>query len=415
MRRVKYKGVRPCGNHAIEIDFYYKDERYKEYLYIEPSKPNMQHALRYRRQVLDAIGMEVMGGAPFDLAKWFPQSKRLEKAKANGNTLKDVLTSWFSVKQVKLKHSAHKSCRLIVKYWQDKYGHVPAADFSRTHILEAVTEMQARRLELKTVHNKLLPLRQALAAAVLDGKIPYNPFSRLQPDDITKPEWEQIQETHDEEEDAPDPFDWDEIQKIKNAWSGTLLNMFLFGIWSGLRPGEIFALAWEDVDLTNRTIWVRRSRTEGVLGMPKSNKRAKKNASVRKLKLLPPAWDALMAQRPATAMLPATECGEFGKLHFVFYRPRVEKPWTDDQQLRREYERLLPQAGVRYRSPYHTRHTFASLCITAGEDKEWLRRYMGHSTVAMLDKHYAHWLEQTAAAIGREGGAAVAKLWQQAA
>jgi integrase len=47
---------------------------------------------------------------------------------------------------------------------------------------------------------------------------------------------------------------------------------------------------------------------------------------------------------------------------------------------------------VRYRYPYQTRHTYASMLLTAGEDPMWVARQMGHSDWGMIRKVYARWL-----------------------
>lgn len=103
---------------------------------------------------------------------------------------------------------------------------------------------------------------------------------------------------------------------------GQSQNMWRFAIYSGLRHGEIAALAWEDVALENGTVHVQRNLNGlGMFGPPKTE------AGNRIITLLGPALEALKAQRNLTALQPKTtvtfhhrEYGstELQKLHFVF-------------------------------------------------------------------------------------------------
>ena len=48
----------------------------------------------------------------------------------------------------------------------------------------------------------------------------------------------------------------------------------------------------------------------------------------------------------------------------------------------------LRKAGIRYRNPYQTRHTFATQMISRGANLFWLASQMGHKGPEMLFRHY---------------------------
>ena len=51
----------------------------------------------------------------------------------------------------------------------------------------------------------------------------------------------------------------------------------------------------------------------------------------------------------------------------VFHNPRHHKPWKDDQAIRKTvWIPALERAGIKYRNPYQTRHTFASTMLSKG-------------------------------------------------
>jgi integrase len=127
----------------------------------------------------------------------------------------------------------------------------------------------------------------------------------------------------------------------------------------------------------------------------------KTEAGERDVMLLPGALDALEAQRGYSGLAGGA----------VFLNPRTRRPWETDQQIRRTaWEPAVRRAGIRARNPYQTRHTFASLCLTAGEDIAWVARQLGHKSIAMTLKRYARWID----GIAHTGGQKFTALLSQA-
>lgn len=63
---------------------------------------------------------------------------------------------------------------------------------------------------------------------------------------------------------------------------------------------------------------------------------------------------------------------------------------------------------VRY--PYQTRHTYASMMLSAGENPMWVAQQMGHSDWAMIRRVYGRWMPDEN---DLSGGAAVSKFWAE--
>jgi integrase len=53
---------------------------------------------------------------------------------------------------------------------------------------------------------------------------------------------------------------------------------------------------------------------------------------------------------------------------------------------------VLEKIGIDYRPPIQTRHTFATLMLSAGEDIGWVRNMMGHSSLQMIFERYYAWI-----------------------
>ena len=109
----------------------------------------------------------------------------------------------------------------------------------------------------------------------------------------------------------------------------------------------------------------------------------KTQAGERTLLLLPPALEALHAQKAHTFLE--------GKQ--IFHHPHLHKPWQTNAQLRRIYwTKALKKANVRYRNPYQTRHSYGSMLLSAGENMLWVAKQMGHRDTEMIMKIYGKWI-----------------------
>jgi len=159
-----------------------------------------------------------------------------------------------------------------------------------------------------------------------------------------------------------------------------------------MRTSELIALRWEDVDLIGRTVAVKRAKVRKKVKAPKTR------AGRRLVTLLEPAWAALMAQRSHTQMAGSEN----------FLNPRTSEVWLHDGPIRKTaWQPALKKAGVRYRYPYQTRHTFASTLLSAGEHPVWVSAMMGHKDWAMIIKVYGRWIPS----IAPDAGQKVAALW----
>jgi integrase len=72
--------------------------------------------------------------------------------------------------------------------------------------------------------------------------------------------------------------------------------LLIFGAYTGMRPGELFALEWSDIDLKANRVHVQRRLYRGKLGTPKSNK-------AKTIALPPPARDVLLRQPTRSGVL----------------------------------------------------------------------------------------------------------------
>lgn len=140
--------------------------------------------------------------------------------------------------------------------------------------------------------------------------------------------------------------------------------------YTSMRPGEIYGLRWEDIDLDGKVINVRRAVSfASNIAIVKSPKTA---AGVRSIPL-PDALAAFLKPFVAVGYVIARENGD---------------PYSE-QTHRRAWERIKAAINVFGMTPYNWRHTYATTLMHSGADPDTTRAILGHADVRMT-MNYVH-------------------------
>lgn len=213
-----------------------------------------------------------------------------------------------------------------------------------------ISVLESEGLSGATIKLALVPIKLAFKEAMRHEIIFRNPLSvAIKPKVITK---------------VKNVFNLMQMHNIINNAEGDLKTFLYFAFYTGARPGEISALRWSDIDHKSITI----SRTEIQQGkyenLPKSNK-------IRKIALLQPLKEYIDTLKK-----------EDDKI-FPFMVKVYQK----------QFKKLLLKLGYDDSSLHVTRHTFASLLLKAREEPTLVQYFLGHSSLNMLNKVYAHYIE----------------------
>ncbi|RON17900.1 site-specific integrase [Pseudomonas brassicacearum] len=360
----KRSGVRAASKSSIEITFMLEGVQCRERLPIEPSPANLKRAEQHKA----AIELAIYNGT-FDYLATFPKSKRANRLgyQTGQVPLSKYLASWLEKKEKGLKASTIDGYRKIIDgVLVPKLGAHPLVLLSRKMIKEAMASMDASNKRLSNVQSCL---RSALNDAVHDELIEINPMAG----------WTYAVREKPKTEDEIDPFSPEEQRLILAGTDGQYRNLLQFAIWTGLRTSELIAVEWGDVDWLRGEIRISRGLTRAA----KEAELPKTAAGIRSVKLLPMALEALTAQKVHTYI-------EGG---VIFHDPRYGKPFDGDQAIRKSFWiPTLRKAKVRYRNPYQTRHTYASMMLSAGEHPMWVAKQMGHKDWTMIARVYGRWI-----------------------
>lgn len=114
-------------------------------------------------------------------------------------------------------------------------------------------------------------------------------------------------------------------------------------------------------------------------------KGTKTKAGTRTIELDTVAISALLNQKDFT----------YDKGDFVFYDPKKKRPWSNTDDIRKKaWKPTLIKLEIRYRNPYQTRHTFATMHISQGVNLFGLAKQMGHKGPEMLFRNYGSFLKE---------------------
>jgi integrase len=149
---------------------------------------------------------------------------------------------------------------------------------------------------------------------------------------------------------------------------------FTVAFFTGMRGGEMAALKWENVHLDTGKIEIVETRVYGEEGRPKTD------GSYRTIDILPMVHKALLEQEQKTRKM--------SKYVFLNFD---DNPIDVETLRKTAWTKGLKEANIEYRPMIQTRHTFATLMITTGENIGWVQRMMGHASLKMIvEKYYAY-------------------------
>ncbi|QPI52885.1 site-specific integrase [Massilia antarctica] len=355
---------------SLQIAFVFRGVRCRESLRLEPTAANIRYAEGLRAEISRKIISE-----SFKYHDYFPDSPRavlfghVVTKKTIGDLLRAHMLGYeHAAAHGQMSPSTRDGYRKIIDgHLLPQFGAIEVRLLTPAPVREWVG---ALGVTAKTARNILSVLRSVLDDAVNDELIEQNPLDKIALKKLlTRTAKKTVYEV--------DPFDELEVRAILAAATGEARNLFQFAFWAGLRTSELIGLEWGDIDWIHGQVRVQRAV------VAKTEKGTKTEAGKRDVLMLPLARAALQAQKEHTFLIGGR----------VFHNPRTCTPWETDAQIRKTcWTAILKKAGVRYRNPYQTRHTYASRMLSAGENPWWVAKQMGHVDVEMVFRHYGKWM-----------------------
>jgi integrase len=213
-------------------------------------------------------------------------------------------------------------------------------------------------------------LRQALRHAVNLGLLAANPASKIPLPKVVKEEIHPL--------DAPQSHLF-----LERAAEDRLYAMYAVALDSGMRQGELFGLAWPDLNFETGSVQVQRSLEEikGHLRL----KELKTKAARRRIRLSGFALDALHEHRKR--MLAEGRNVKDGPVFCDTEGKRLRKSNVQ----RRSFDRIVSKAALPENTRFHDlRHTCATLLLLADVNAKVVSERLGHSKIQITLDTYSH-------------------------
>lgn len=192
--------------------------------------------------------------------------------------------------------------------------------------------------------------------AVANDIVPKNPIDFA----------DNIQVQHKKQE----PYTIEEMKAIMKNAKGWLKVFVYLAFTTGMRPGELIGLKWEDIDFDKKVIYLKRSITKGVIKKDTLTKNHNRLVIV-------PEFVLKMLQKHR----------EKNQTEWVFVS-KLKKPYGDSKAISHRYFKpLLKELGIKYKGLKATRHTYVSIMRNDGVDINLVLEITGHSK-EVSDKHY---------------------------
>ena len=188
---------------------------------------------------------------------------------------------------------------------------------------------------------------------------------------------------------------------LETACGDRLEALYVLAVHTGMRQGELLALKWQDIDLENATVSIRRTITKSggklLLGEPKTKK------SRRTIDLSEAAVLALR-RHLARQMEDIEILGDSYRDEGLVFTSEVGTIINPTNLRKRSFAQLLKRAKIPEGIRFHDlRHTCATLLFGRNVHPKHVQELLGHSNIAITLDTYSHVIpgmgEQTARAM----------------
>jgi integrase len=391
-------------NGKVYVDFIYLGERVREPSGLDWNDKNAKIV----REQLDKIIAAIKSGT-FRFAEIFPESKNRKYFAQKERTVygqqltpeqvnfRDYGEQWYSL----LRDSGRLAGRTLREYrsYLQNYlvpffGEMSFSRFDAHLFEEFVSWARKRKFKGKPVCNKsinkyFVPMKMICRQAAIAYRWgssfdPFFGFKRL-------PE--------DERRNDIFPFSLEEQKKLRRELPDHWRPYFDFAIRSGLRPGEQIGLKPDDIDWTRGLLYVDRAITLNEDGR-RTEGNTKNKYSRRKIRLTEGMFEPLKEQKK---IHDALGC------EYFFCTPNSCEVHLSNLR-RKTWIPALKRAGVKLREMKQTRHTFATVALSCGENPLWIAQVMGHRDAEIVIKVYSRYVENLR---GMEDGSFLDAMFRQ--
>ena len=280
----------------------------------------------------------------------------------HGRPFDAVVSEWWEQHEPRLAYSTRPGYERGKNRAVEHFGQTPIREIAPFHVSQFMSAMVTRYdMAKKTAMNQKTVLDSIFSYAVQSGDVLYNPCVGISVPRDLKHEKRQMASSQD-------------IQRIKDSVGCTFGLFAYMAMYTGMRKGELLALTWTDIDLTNRIIHVTKSLyTEHNKPMIKP---PKTETGVRDIPILDKLYSVLVKQKRSKGPVFSKD-GRYltGKEYTVLYNM------------------YRSESGVSC-TAHQLRHTYATMLFEANVAVKDAQRMLGHAQASTTQDVYTEMRKQ---------------------
>jgi integrase len=301
---------------------------------------------------------------------------------AGSQTVGEYMEQWLQTSaRESVRESTYESYRNQVRrYVIPAIGRVKLKRLSAMQIQGMYRAMLDRGLSPRTVQYAHAVLHRALRQAVRWGLVPRNVSEdvdrpRIRPEEIRPLNRHQARHLLNTAGESGDRFE----------------ALYVLALHTGMRPGELLGLKWEDVNFDEGGLQLNRALAGKNLTAPKTKR------SRRRIDLSTASIAALKAHRKRQLEERMQKAGLW-RDHGLVFPSTVGTPLFH-RNVVRAFKNLLKRAGLPQSTRlYDLRHTCATLLLGSNVHPKYVQELLGHASIALTLDTYSHVLK------GMDGG-----------
>jgi integrase len=295
---------------------------------------------------------------------------------AENLTLGEYLDRWLSGSvRGSVKQSTFDRNEIAVRvHIKPALGRIKLKKLAPAHVQSFYQDRLDAGLAPASVNKLHVVLHKALDQAVKWNMIPRNPTEVVSAPRPTP------KEMH--------PLSAEETRKMLEAAHGDKLEaLYVLAIHTGMRQGELLGLKWQDVDLENATVSVRRTLTKSggrlLLGEPKTKK------SRRTIQLTEEAVRVL-CEHLDRQVEHIQRLGDLYRDEGLIFASEVGTLINPTNLRQRSFGSLLKRVGLPKIRFHDLRHTCATLLLSRNVHPKFVQELLGHANIAITLDTYSH-------------------------
>ena len=282
------------------------------------------------------------------------------------------------------KSTKHGYKNIITNYLIPAFGSMSLKDIKLSHI-QSFQNKLINKCSNKYVNNIIGCLSSIMTYSVQNDIIDKNPCSQIKKQKVKLV--------------TVMPYSIEDIDKIleysKEYYPGWTL-FFAFGLFEGLRTGEIFALTWNDFKLLDEHNNLIQLKSKEALESALSDEKSKLCIEISKTITSGELKNSTKTDRTRILHIQSVlkpyikeHLDKFynNKIDYIFYNKSGEY-YKRYPSAARKWNKILEACNIEHRQLYKNRHNFAINFLNAGATYNQTARMLGHTSSAMVINRY---------------------------